>query len=430
MLYEGAGNDREDISLVQSIRARGWSTGLFALLFLSLALFLGLKAASRLSFLFFVWFCSNLAFASLIPALKRRLRSSRLLQASLGLDAPLAATAAWFAGGAEWLGFVAVFFLVIFSAVYLKPSAARRMIILCCLTFMAYVAIVTAGILPTQSIVAPSFLGSAWELRAASAAIFASMFGALSFTVDRVMSRQFHRQRSLQAANDRLHSLNEQLHDKQFSLLCSQQDLMLMNEKLRQKSEEVLRSQDVLKALAVAVEAKDSYTEGHSSRVAGFAVQLAKALGMRKEELEILRDGCYLHDIGKVNVSDLILHKPSTLSDDEYGQMKRHPLIGEQICQPLAFARPWLDIIRHHHERIDGRGYPDGLAGSEISLNARVAAIADAWDAMTSDRPYRKAMPAEKAVRILREGKDSQWDGELVEIFIEAVGAREGALHA
>jgi putative nucleotidyltransferase with HDIG domain len=235
------------------------------------------------------------------------------------------------------------------------------------------------------------------------------------------------REVEMRQSNQRLRALNEALSDQQFSLMVSQQDLMLANERLRQKNEEVLKSQDVIRTLAQALEARDVYTQGHSFRVSELAVMLARELGLSREEQDTVRLGCLLHDIGKIHIPDAVLRKATSLSEDEFILMRKHPVIGEQICRPLVFARPFLTIIRHHHERFDGRGYPDGLKGEEISLHARIAAVADAWDAMTSDRPYRAALPMSVAVERLREGAGTQWDGELVQLFVRVMQSRSEA---
>ncbi len=142
-----------------------------------------------------------------------------------------------------------------------------------------------------------------------------------------------------------------------------------------------------------------------------------------------MRHGCLLHDIGKIHVPDAVLRKPGALTAEEFDWMKKHPVIGETICRPLVFARPFLDIIRHHHERWDGRGYPDGLSGEEISLHARITAIADAWDAMTSDRPYRSALPFSVAFSRIEEGAGTQWDPGLVEQFLRVMFRRRRRPH-
>jgi putative nucleotidyltransferase with HDIG domain len=329
----------------------------------------------------------------------------------------------WLAGGAEWLGFAAMGLNALFAAHSLPRRSARWAYASAFLSLGAYLWAGAAGLLPTERILAPvSGLGP--EAKAATIISFGLIFLMLVFSLARFFASRERQDRELRHANERLRSLNEALREERFSLLCSQQDLMLANERLRLKSEEVLKSQDVIRTLASAVEAKDNYTEGHSGRVADYAVGLARELGLSREEQGILRNGCYLHDIGKINISDLIIRKPGALSPDEFEQMKRHPIIGEQICKPLAFARPFLDIIRHHHERVDGRGYPDGLRGEEISIYARIAAIADAWDAMTSDRPYRGALDERVALARLKEGAGLQWDASLVEAFENMLSRR------
>lgn len=177
----------------------------------------------------------------------------------------------------------------------------------------------------------------------------------------------------------------------------------------------------VVFALARAVEAKDSYTEAHTLRVAERSVALGTAFGLGASDLDYLQRGGLLHDIGKIGVPDGVLLKPGPLDEDERRQMEAHPVIGEEIARPLRSAAPLLSIIRHHHERVDGRGYPDGLAGEEIPILARIVAVADAYDAMTSDRPYRAGRAIEEAARILVEGAGTQWDATLVPLFVTHV---------
>jgi putative nucleotidyltransferase with HDIG domain len=424
MIYEGAVQNRELISLRHSARDRIFSIGLFLLLSLGLKLELGLKSTRSLVLFFGAWFAFSLIFPSLIPVLQRRRKVSLALFSSRLLDAVLATTACWLAGGAEWLGFVACFLMVVFGAAYLKPGQARQLSAFCFAVLAAYLILVQEGLTPSEPLLPPALVALSLPKREAAYSVFLAVFGVLCFTVDRIAGILYQREKRLEASNARLHGLNEQLTDKHFSLLCSQQDLILANEKLRLKNLEVIKSQEVIQTLAFAVEAKDNYTQGHSQRVADYAVLLARELGLSAQEQSTIRHGCTLHDIGKINISDLIIRKKSALSADELEQMKRHPVIGEQICQPLSFARPFLDIIRHHHERMDGRGYPDGLKGDEISIPARVAAIADAWDAMTSDRPYRNALDKAEALRRLRGGAGTQWDPRLVEVFAALMEGR------
>ena len=179
--------------------------------------------------------------------------------------------------------------------------------------------------------------------------------------------------------------------------------------------------ENVLFSLANTVEAKDTYTQGHVERVSNMAVNLGKKLGMTGRELEALRFGGALHDIGKIAVPGKILNKPGPLDPNEWEIMKSHPDEGCKICLPLMKnLGPALEVIRHHHEKLDGSGYPDGLKGDEISVAARVMGVVDIYDALITDRPYRKGMSKEKAFEILREEAErDKLDKEVVEVLIK-----------
>jgi putative two-component system response regulator len=183
-------------------------------------------------------------------------------------------------------------------------------------------------------------------------------------------------------------------------------------------------AQGVVAALANAVEAKDAITEHHCQRLAGLAHLLATAAELDPANIKAVVFGALLHDIGKIGVSDLILKKPSRLTPEEWVEMRRHPIIGEQICRPLASSREFAPIVRHHHERWDGLGYPDRLQGDEIPIGARIVGIVDAYDAITHDRPYREARSPEKAIAVLGIDAGRQFDPGLVERFAAMV-ARE-----
>ena len=170
-------------------------------------------------------------------------------------------------------------------------------------------------------------------------------------------------------------------------------------------------SENILFSLAGALEAKDVYTHGHSERVANLAVSIGKNLSLADDDVEALRRGGLIHDIGKIGVKESILLKPEKLTIEELSHIRTHPSRGYDICSPLKCFEPCLSIIRSHHERIDGTGYPDGLKGDKIPLAARIAAVADSYDAMTTDRPYRKGMPKETALAIFKnETNSGQWD--------------------
>jgi len=176
---------------------------------------------------------------------------------------------------------------------------------------------------------------------------------------------------------------------------------------------------EIVKALAQAIEAKDPYTHGHSVRVMEYAVLIAQKLGLPEEEIESLRYAAILHDIGKIGVRGIILNNPDGLTDEEYDEIKKHPLIGEDIIQPIELLQPIRPLIRHHHEWYNGKGYPDGLSGENIPLGARILAVTDAYDAMKSDRPYRKALTEETAIQELKRGSSTQFEPKIVKIFLE-----------
>ncbi len=173
----------------------------------------------------------------------------------------------------------------------------------------------------------------------------------------------------------------------------------------------------IIAGMAKAVEAKDPYTQGHAERVTRYAVALAEAAAVPLHIRELVVRAGPLHDVGKIGVPDYVLGKPGRLTDEEFALIKRHPEIGDDICRPLHSLRRLRPGIRHHHERYDGRGYPDGLAGEDIPLEARVLAIADTYDAMTSTRPYRDGMPVARALAIIAANEGPQWDPTLVPLF-------------
>ncbi len=206
-----------------------------------------------------------------------------------------------------------------------------------------------------------------------------------------------------------------------FSLLISGFNHMVQGLKMRDERNQLLLD-SYFATLAAALDARDPYTAGHSLRVAEYALAIGKRAGLCSYDLDQLRKTALLHDIGKIGVQDSVLLKDGKLTDEEFDQIKKHPEMGESILrqvEPADAMRPYLPGVRSHHERFDGRGYPDGLAGYHIPLFGRIIAVADAFDAMTSDRPYRKGMPKAKAISILEEGRGTQWDPQLATLFIE-----------
>ncbi len=177
-----------------------------------------------------------------------------------------------------------------------------------------------------------------------------------------------------------------------------------------------------VKSLATAIAAKDQYTHAHIHRVQHYAVAVAQKLGVTGDKMEAIRTGAVLHDIGKLGVPDYVLLKPGKLNDDEYAKMKLHPVIGADILEPVNFPWPVVDVVRHHHERWDGKGYPDGLAGEAIPLGARILTVADVYDALTTARPYRPAWSHEQTEEYLIAQAGIQFDAGVVSAFISIIG--------
>jgi putative two-component system response regulator len=188
--------------------------------------------------------------------------------------------------------------------------------------------------------------------------------------------------------------------------------------RLKQFTDELESAETVLFSLALSIEAKDPYTEGHCDRLSKYSVALAERLGLPEELRVALRRAGIVHDIGKVAVPEHILLKPGPLTPEEWKVMKQHPVAGERICAPLKTFRHVLPVIRHHHEKLDGSGYPDGLKGEEIVRTARILQTVDIYDALTTARPYRKALLPQEAFKVLREEvKRGWWDGSLLDEF-------------
>ena len=178
-----------------------------------------------------------------------------------------------------------------------------------------------------------------------------------------------------------------------------------------------------MEALVSALEARDPYTEAHAGRIRDLSTALAVAMKLSSEERRAVKLGSILHDVGKIGVPDSILLKEGALNDQEWKLMKRHPIIGEQVLRSVNFLRPAWPIVRHHHERWDGLGYPDGIAGDDIPIGARIVAVCDSFDAMTSDRPYRKALPLAHAFEELAKNAGSQFDPACAKLLIEVVSS-------
>ncbi len=196
--------------------------------------------------------------------------------------------------------------------------------------------------------------------------------------------------------------------------------------RLKRFTDELDSAEAVLRSLAMMIEARDSHTEGHCERLARYAVALGEHLRLSDEDLATLSRGAYFHDIGKLGIRDAVLLKEGPLTPDERTEMQQHPVIGERLCGDLRSLHRVRPIIRHHHERLDGSGYPDGLRGDEIPLLAQIIGIVDVYDALTSERPYHHALSPEAACTELRLEVERGWrQGSLVEAFVHTLRQRE-----
>ena len=198
------------------------------------------------------------------------------------------------------------------------------------------------------------------------------------------------------------------------------EEIKRINDKLSESNDKLEKAYlEMVETLRFAVEAKDTYTRGHSDRVSSYSVLIGEKLGLSDKDIRILRIGGLFHDIGKIGVPDAILLKDSKLSDDEYSQIKNHPTIGEHILSNATIFKDMIPIVKHHHERFDGRGYPCRLAGTDIPYFARIAAVADTFDAMTSKRSYRDPLPLQVVIDEIKKCSGTQFDPDIAKVFVE-----------
>lgn len=228
----------------------------------------------------------------------------------------------------------------------------------------------------------------------------------------------------LVAREDRIQGIAAGCDDFLTKPVDSEQLMARTRNLLRTKSlvDELEQAENVLVSLANALDAKDNYTRGHSERVARYAEALGAEVGLGRIECRNLRRAGLLHDIGKIGTNLEYLHKPGPLTTAEYEEVKKHPVVGFEICRPLRTMAPLVALIRGHHERLDGRGYPDALRGEAVPVPLRCLTIADVYDAITSDRSYRKALPRDRAFKIMSEEAGiGMWDARLVDLFFDKV---------
>jgi HD-GYP domain-containing protein (c-di-GMP phosphodiesterase class II) len=251
-------------------------------------------------------------------------------------------------------------------------------------------------------------------------------------TIIRVVARPSERSRLVSVVGEcvKLLTLVEQQRDLVRKLSIDQGKLQrreaLLDTVVRERTKELEESYEKLRianrqalfGLAEAIEAKDPYTRGHCGRVAAYSLVLAKEAGYPEDGLETLEFGAFLHDIGKIGIRDAVLLKPGPLDDTEWQHMREHPVKGHDIASKIEMLRPIMPAVRSHHERWDGSGYPDKMIAESIPLVARIVAIADAFDAMATDRPYKKALPLDECEAVLRKTAGKMYDPELIEVFV------------
>lgn len=191
---------------------------------------------------------------------------------------------------------------------------------------------------------------------------------------------------------------------------------------LKRYTDELEHAARVLEGVALVVERRDPYTGDHCRRLGEYGARVGAALGLGEEDQKVLRLGGVFHDLGKIAVPDVVLHKPGCLTPEEFEVIKTHPGIGYDLCRPMRTLEKMLPLIRHHHEKLDGSGYPDRLSGSQIQMPVRVITVVDVYDALATDRPYKKAFPRDRCFAILRDGVEKGWwDREVVETLDRVV---------
>jgi len=193
-----------------------------------------------------------------------------------------------------------------------------------------------------------------------------------------------------------------------------------LENKVKEKTAKLKKTYlDVIHALAFAIDEKDPYTHDHSKNVARYAIAIGKEMGLSEGEIDIIERASLLHDLGKIGIPDYILTKPGRLSPQEWEEIKQHPLKGAKIIEPLEFLNGDVKLILQHHEKFDGKGYPNGIKGKSISLGARIMAVADSLDAMSRNRPYRKALTKQKIIIELKKGAGTQFDPKVVDALLK-----------
>ncbi len=255
-------------------------------------------------------------------------------------------------------------------------------------------------------------------------AILGNQFTSMTQEIKKLLDERYQSEEVLSKKNIEIVAQKEEISGLYEETSALYEETTALNEEL----ENLLKNNEnsyfeTVRALANAIEEKDSYTGGHCERVMEYSMQIAEAMNLGKAQMNDLKFGSVLHDIGKIGISESLLNKEGILTEAEYALIKGHPIIGSRILENLHFLDSCRKIILEHHERVDGKGYPNGLCGEQIDLLARIVGIADAYDAMTSSRPYRKeAMSKHEAVQELKNNSGKQFDAKIVEVFIGCLG--------
>jgi putative two-component system response regulator len=226
------------------------------------------------------------------------------------------------------------------------------------------------------------------------------------------------------AIEKRMYVLKDRAYKKnlEVDIQAKTRELAEKNLLLEQYSHELeISTVNTIMTLQTALEEKDQYTAGHTTRVTSYSLQIADELQLPQEELTVLKRACQLHDIGKLVIDVSCIQKPGPLTDEEWEKVKKHPEVGETIIKPLRFLKREGEVVRHHHERLDGRGYPDQLTGKDLDILTKIVTVADSYDAMTSKRSYKVNLDKEHAIDELNRCRGSQFDSEVVKAFVSVL---------
>jgi HD-GYP domain-containing protein (c-di-GMP phosphodiesterase class II) len=257
---------------------------------------------------------------------------------------------------------------------------------------------------------------SFWLARLGFFVVFGGFAGKLFSSLNRKTKQVFLQKEDLEIKNKEITEQRDEINKKKCEIEKQRDEIEDKNEEIRQIGF------GMVEALVKAIEVRDSYTSGHCQRVSDMSVRIGERMGLEQQELVYLKWSGMLHDIGKIGIPEEILNKEGRLTDYEYDVMKQHPALGAKILSDVPHAEHILEGVLHHHERMDGKGYPEALSGDDIGLQARILAVSDVWDALTSKRAYREAMLYPNALQIMESGRGSQFDPVVLDHFLKIIG--------